>query len=210
MAKKSYTGKVFLFHRFPEIEAAHKQYDRIVNKTYTFDAKVERAHEADRDKHQAKWKEQHGKWIDFEDNVYPQIIFDAFVKIKPKLFCHARNIWKFNPDTNTNEIVEKLKKHDKWDNVFGDDFSKLDKSQKGYLVGLVESQSRYLLADKSYYDKRSRWDIQREQDEEKMAKKYIAKIFKERGIQYTTQMVDEYYEKNKKQIKKAMRSNVAR
>lgn len=62
---------------------------------------------------------------DYEENIYAKIIFDIYSIKRPKLVR-----------VKTKDIVE-------WEDAFGNDFSKLVRSDKYALIGLFENGGKY-------------------------------------------------------------------
>ena len=165
--KKKSGFKMFLFDEFPEIKKAHKQYRELVDESYKLEIKGEKS---GNEKYFNLAGQATEKAASFGNTVLSKIIFDTFAPIKPSLLNTQTEKYLLNPKTNEYELVSKEKKNPSWDDVFGNDYSKLDDSKKKCLVGLVEGNLVYFLPDK-YYDNRDKVEILRQQALEQYKKK---------------------------------------
>jgi len=123
---------MFKFEEFPEIKKAHEISENFDMKTY----KKEFAYEKSaKNKDREKWATSIKNENDFNVQVYANVIYDVFSKIKPVLKI-----------VKTGEIVN-------WNDCFGETFEALDEKQRKKLYMMIELERPYRLPDE-YYDER--------------------------------------------------------
>ncbi len=125
---------MFKFNDYPEIKKAHEMSEKLSMKSYAEEFKGER--KGILGSKNDSWGKAIKNCQDFDENVYPKVVFDTFCEIKPTL-TYKKTGESFN-----------------WDSVFENKpFDKLDLKQRKTLYMMVEYERPYRLPDE-YYDER--------------------------------------------------------
>ena len=125
---------MFKFDEYPEIKKAHEMSEKLSMKSYAeeFKGEIKGILGSKND----SWGKAIKNCQDFDENVYPKVVFDTFCEIKPTL-TYKKTGESFN-----------------WDSVFENKpFDKLDLKQRKTLYMMVEYERPYRLPDE-YYDER--------------------------------------------------------
>lgn len=123
---------MFKFDKYPEIKKAHEISNDFDMKSYKREFAYEKS---DSDKARAKWAKSIRNEEAFNEQVYANIVFDIFSKIKPNL------------------TIVKTGKKVSWNECYGDIFENLNRDQRKTLFMLIEDEYPYRLPDE-YYDER--------------------------------------------------------
>ncbi len=123
---------MFKFDEYPEIKKAHKMSEDFNMRTYKKEFAYERTNNSGA---KTKWAESIRDEASFNEQIYANIVFETFSKIKPVLTV-----------VKTGEKVA-------WNKCYAEAFEKLDKNQRKTLFMLIEDEYPYRLPDE-YYDER--------------------------------------------------------
>ena len=112
-----------------ELEKCHNEYVKLLKLWDDAYEKLEaQANIFNRRKLEKEYDNAGNNFTDYSENVYAKVIYDTYSKIKPALI-RVRTGQKCT-----------------WDEVFKDSFDKLNKLDRGILVGLVEESGGYRFA----------------------------------------------------------------